>query len=152
MIASGSSERGLSEVTIRPVRQPRRDLAHQRPLAAVAVAAGAEHADHAVCLRSVARRAQHVLERVGRVGVVDEHGEVLALLDRLEATGTRPASGATGRRSRRSPQRAPTRRDAPATFATLKRPGSGGVRPRGAAGACGVKRRTAEAGATSAAR
>ena len=46
MIRSGSSERGLSEVTIATIRQARRDLAHQRPLAAVAVAAGAEHADH----------------------------------------------------------------------------------------------------------
>ncbi len=46
MIRSGSSERGLSEVTITCVGQARRDRAHQRPLAAVAVAAGAEHADH----------------------------------------------------------------------------------------------------------
>ena len=47
MIASGSSERGLSEVTIDTVGEPRRDLAHLRALAAVAVAAAAEHRDQA---------------------------------------------------------------------------------------------------------
>ena len=45
MIASGSSERGLSEVTIVAVGEPRGDLAHERALAAVAVAAAAEDAD-----------------------------------------------------------------------------------------------------------
>ena len=47
MIASGSSERGLSDVTIATSASRARDLAHQRALAAVAVAAGAEHGDHA---------------------------------------------------------------------------------------------------------
>ena len=46
MIASGSSERGLSEVTIATSASSRGDPPHQRALAAVAVAAGAEHADH----------------------------------------------------------------------------------------------------------
>ena len=45
-IASGSSERGLSLVTIDDVGQPRGDRAHQRALAAVAVAARAEDDDH----------------------------------------------------------------------------------------------------------
>ena len=47
MIASGSSERGLSDVTTTRSASARRDLAHQRPLGAVAVAAAAEHDDQA---------------------------------------------------------------------------------------------------------
>src|SRR6185437_5060467 len=70
----------------RDVGELGRDPAHQRALAAVAVAAAAEDADHAA-LRQVARRAEDVLERIGRVGVVDEHGERLPLVDRLEAPG-----------------------------------------------------------------
>ena len=66
------------------IGQPPRGIAHQRALAAVAVAARAE--DHVQpTARDLARRAQHVLERVGRVGVVHEHAEVLALVHRLEA-------------------------------------------------------------------
>ena len=80
------------------VGQARGDLAHQRALVAVAVAAAAEHADAAAARRSSsARRAEDVLQRVGRVGVVDEHGERLALLDRLEA----PGAPAPRRRERR---------------------------------------------------
>ena len=69
----------------RDVREIRCDLAHQRPLAAVAVAAGTEDDDHAP-LPELTRRSQNRGERVGRVRVVDEHGERLALVDRLEAT------------------------------------------------------------------
>ena len=115
MIASGSSERGLSEVTIAAVGEPRGDLAHQRALAAVAVAAGAETHDHAARASSAARGLQHVLERVGRVRVVDEHGEGLALVDRLEAARARaPALGSAAaialerRRRARAPR--PARR------------------------------------------
>ena len=57
MIASGSSERGLSEVTIATSASRARDLPHQRPLAAVAVAAAAEHDDHAPA-RSTPRAAR----------------------------------------------------------------------------------------------
>ena len=71
-------------------------------LRAVAVAAGAEHDVHAA-VGQLARGAQHVLERVGRVRVVDEHGERLALVDRLEAAGhavaPRPAPRAAASRS-----------------------------------------------------
>ena len=70
----------------REVGELRGDPAHQRPLATIAVAAAAEDADQPV-LREVASRAQDVLERVGRVGVVDEDGERLALVDGLEAPG-----------------------------------------------------------------
>ena len=66
------------------VGQPRRDLPHQRPLGAVAVAAGAEHRDHAPG-GELARRRQHLLERPRLVRVVDEHREALPLGDRLHA-------------------------------------------------------------------
>ena len=70
----------------RDIGEPRGDLAHQRALAAVAVAAGAEDAEDApAAVDQLARGAQDVLERVGGVGVVDEHREVLTLLDGLEA-------------------------------------------------------------------
>src|SRR3954454_17588914 len=62
------------------------DRAHERALGAVAVAAGAEDHDEAV-LRERAGGAQDVVERVGRVGVVDEDRERLALVDGLEAAG-----------------------------------------------------------------
>ena len=60
------------------------DAAHQRALLAVAVAAAAEDADQPAA-GDDARRAQDVLERVGRVRVVDEHREGLALVHGLEA-------------------------------------------------------------------
>src|SRR3954449_11614026 len=68
------------------VRVLAHDGAHERALGTVAVAAGAEDDDHAPG-RERPRRAQHVVERVRGVGVVDEHGERLALVDRLEAAG-----------------------------------------------------------------
>src|SRR5215211_198271 len=46
------------------------------------VASGAEHADHAAG-RELSRRPQHVLERVGRVRVVDEDDERLPLVHLL---------------------------------------------------------------------
>ncbi len=44
----------------RDVGEPRRDLAHQRALAAVAVAAGAEHADHAAPAAAAPRGAEEI--------------------------------------------------------------------------------------------
>ena len=67
----GSSERGLSEVRIAPVGELGGDAPHQRALRAVAVAAGAEDRDQPA-VAELARRAQHVLERVRRVRVVDD--------------------------------------------------------------------------------
>ena len=84
MIASGSSLRGLSEVTIARSARSHRDGAHQRPLAAIAVAARAEDRDHAAAAE-LAGRLQHDVERVGRVRVVDDDGERLAHVDRLES-------------------------------------------------------------------
>ena len=95
------------------VGEPVGDLAHQRALVAVAVAAAAEDADQpSPGGRDLARGSEHVLERVGRVGVVDEDRERLALVDRLEAA--RDALGvrqrARPRRSSSMPERARRRR------------------------------------------
>ena len=62
------------------------DRAHHGPLAAVAVAPGAEHADDPA-VAEPAGRLEHGVERVGRVRVVDDDRERLALVDRLEPTG-----------------------------------------------------------------
>ena len=64
MIAAGSSERGLSEVTTRRVGEPGARSPHQRALVAVAVAAAPEHADQPP-VGQLARGDEHVLERVG---------------------------------------------------------------------------------------
>ena len=85
MIATGSSERGLSEVTTARSASSAADRAHQRPLLAVAVAAAAEDADQPpVRGGELAGRDEHVLERVRGVRVVDQDRERLALVDRLE--------------------------------------------------------------------
>ncbi len=83
MMASGSSVRGLSEVT--NTRSARRApmAPMSGPLAAVAVAAATEHDQHAPA-GEVARRQQRVLQRVGRVRVVHDHGERLPGAHRLE--------------------------------------------------------------------
>ena len=113
MIASGSSERGLSEVTITTSARRAAISPISGPLAAVAVAAGAEDADDARRgADQLARGAQHVLERVGRVGVVDEHGEVLTLLDGLEAAGHAHARARAPRPACRARPRARARRRA----------------------------------------
>ena len=70
----------------RDVRALHRDLPHQRALAPVPVSPCAEDDDHAP-LAEVARRAQDGLERVRRVGVVDQRGERLPGVDRLEPPG-----------------------------------------------------------------
>ena len=70
---AGSSLRGLSSVTIHPVGAPRRDCAHHRPLAGIAVAAAAEDDDQPA-LACGPQRQQRLLQRVRRVGVVDEDG------------------------------------------------------------------------------
>ena len=120
MIASGSSLRGLSEVTSTRSASRARRVAHQRALAAVAVAARAEHHVQPAP-RDLARRAQHVLERVGRVRVVHEHAEVLALVDRLEAAGHAAEAARSAIVARTPSERAAA--TAASTFCTLNRPG-----------------------------
>ena len=73
-----------------------RDLAHHRPLAAVAVAARADDDDQPP-RGHLARREQHLLQRIGLVRVVDDDAERLARVDRLEAArgaSRRPRSDA----------------------------------------------------------
>ena len=69
---------------VEPVRPGLGRGAHERALGVVAVAARAEHAQQAPA-RERARRRQHGRDAAGRVRVVDDHAEVLARLDRLEA-------------------------------------------------------------------
>ena len=68
------------------VGQRRGGRAHARPLAAVAVAAAAEH-DAQPAGRDFAEGGQHVPQRVLRVGVIDEDLEPAARRDFLEAAG-----------------------------------------------------------------
>jgi len=68
------------------VRELGRDRSHPRPLLPVAVAAAAEHADDAA-RRERPRLGEDVRERRRRMGVVDEHGERLPLVDGLESPG-----------------------------------------------------------------
>ena len=103
MIASGSSERGLSEVTIATSAQRAPATA---PISGRLPRSRSPPAPKTTITRpsrELARGAQHVLERVGRVRVVDEHREGLALVDRLEAAGH--AAGARQRRRRSSRRR-----------------------------------------------
>ena len=101
------------------VAAPCGGLAHERPLAAVAVAAAAEDGDQAA-RRERPEDVERARERVGRVGVVDDHGEARAR--RSARAGRAAAPRRRGRR--RSP---PARRRAP----TPSRPRRG--RSRGAA-------------------
>ena len=86
MIANGSSERGLSDVTIATSAPRHRDLPHQRALGPVPISPCAEDDDHAP-LAEVSCRAQDGLQRVGGVRVVDQRGERLPGVDRLEPPG-----------------------------------------------------------------
>ena len=97
MIASGSSERGLSEVITARLASSDADATHQRPLQRIAITAAAEGADQ-LARGQPARRAEDVLERVGGVRVVDEDAEVLAFVDRLHPPGHGVGGGKSGRR------------------------------------------------------
>src|SRR5205823_4177921 len=69
----------------RAVGQRAGDPAHERPLLAVAVSSGTE--DDGEPAAELACCAQDVLERIGRVRVVDDDRERLSGLDGLEAPG-----------------------------------------------------------------
>ena len=126
MIASGSSERGLSEVTtarsasraaISPIcGRLSRSRSPPQPKTQISRRPAGE----------LAGRDEHVLERVGRVRVVDEDRERLALVDRLEPPRHPLGLGQRRGRGLRARPRAPTAQAiAPSAFATLKWPGSG---------------------------
>ena len=130
MIAPGSSERGLSEVTTTWSASAAAAAPMSGRLARSRSPPAPKTHDDAA-RRQPARGAQHVLERVRRVGVVDEHREGLALVDRLEAAR---APAGPGQRRRRSPSSPTPSARAEATaqraLSTLKRPGSGDARAR----------------------
>ena len=123
-IASGSSQRGLSRRHDHAVGEPRRD---PRPSATRLPRSRSPPQPNTTISRAarrLARRAQHVLERVGRVRVVD---------DRVDAEGRDPLHAARERaRGRREPARdrrvvdARARARSPnaaSALRTLKRPG-----------------------------
>ena len=123
---SGFSERGIVGGRDRDVGEAARDLAHRRPLAAVAVAAAAEDQDD-LAVRQLAHRREQPLERVGRVRVVDEDRVRLPGLDALEAARhVRDAARARRRRrtSGTSEAESPAAA-APRRLATWNRPSSG---------------------------
>src|SRR5262252_4207207 len=69
------------------IGEARGDLAHERPLAAIAIAAAAEDdGEPAARAAQLARGLQRTLERVGSMGVVDHHEERLPRLHPLEAS------------------------------------------------------------------
>ena len=152
MIASGSSERGLSEVTIARSASSRRDLPHQRPLAAVAIAAGAEHDDHAPARRA---RAPHGAPwRASRACARSRRGRRTAAPRRSPRSGPgRPSTLATpsaiASSSRSSSSPAAT---APRTFSTLKQTAQRrlDVDPAGAEPAAASRRARARSGRISA--
>ena len=106
MIASGSSERGLSEVT----NTWSASRAAISPISGRFLRSRSPPQPNTTCsLPSVRSRAaaEHVLQRVRRVGVVDQHREALPLIDGLEPPRDLP--GALDRRHRRverDPERA----------------------------------------------
>ena len=105
MIASGCSLRGLSEVTTTTSARSAAIL----PISGRLPRSRSPPAPKTTSTRplvELARRPQHVVERVGRVRVVDEHGEGLALVDGLEAAGHARRAPAPRLRSRPRPRRA----------------------------------------------
>ena len=96
MILLGSSERGFVAGDDDPVGQPLGGLAHGGALAAVAVAARAEHHREGA-VGDIPGRPQHRGETLGRVGEVDYHREVLAGVHRLEPSRNLGRAGQAGR-------------------------------------------------------
>ena len=124
-IAAGSSERGLSSVTIDDVGAARRDRAHHRPLAGVAVAAAAEDDDEPAATKGRKRR-ERLFQRVGLVRVIDEDRRAVLLADPLEPA--RRALRASPARRTPPPGRCPSTTHSPAATSALetwKSPGSG---------------------------
>ena len=119
-----SSLRGLSSVTMTRSAFSAAICAHHRPLARIAVAAGAEHHDQAAG-HIGPQRLERLGERVGLVGVVDEDRRAVLLAHQLE-----PALGALEPRSAAktaagSPPVAIASPAATSAFSTWKSPTSG---------------------------
>ena len=69
----------------RHIGEAGRSRAHHRPLARIAVAAAAEHQDEAAAHEWPQGR-ERFLERIGLVGVIDEHRRAADLADTLQAS------------------------------------------------------------------
>ena len=101
---------------------------HRRPLLEVALARRAEDGPEPPG-GGAAQLAEHGLERVGGVRVVDHHGERLAEVDALHAAG-QPASAASRPRTAlpRSAPVAQAAASAASALRTLNRPGQTAAR------------------------
>ena len=110
----------------REVGEARGDLAHHRPLAAVAVAAAAEHHDQ-LALGERPQGRQHRLQRLGLVGVVDIDRRAASCGGPRAAAGPARRSGSPAPRRARatSPPVATTRPSAASAFEAWKPPTSG---------------------------
>ena len=115
-MASPSSLRGLSSVTMTVSAQALGDRRHLRALAAVAFAAAAEHAGQARRRCARAALASACSSASGRVRVVDHHQRQAVARRRGGSCGRRPAPAASsiGDSRQRHAQRAAARRPRPA--------------------------------------
>ena len=96
-MASGGLRAGVVARHHHDVGEPGRDGAHQWSLLTVAVAAGAEHHDHpAVGADDRTAGGDHLLEPVGRVGVIDDHVDRGRALSAPAAAVTRSKRPGTG--------------------------------------------------------
>ena len=114
----------MSSVTIDDVGAARRDRAHHRPLAGIAVAAAAEHDDEASGHERAQRR-EGLFQRVGLVRVVDEDRRAVLLADPLEAARRALERLERGEDRVRLASRARQSPAATSALETWKSPGSG---------------------------
>jgi hypothetical protein len=120
----GSSLRGLSGRDQHDVARAPSTTLPINGVSPIAVAAGAEHADDPAA-SELACASQHGLERSRRVCIVDEDRERLALVDRVEAAGTRSTASIPCLIGFRRKPNGPRRRGGGSAFvATLNRPPS----------------------------
>ena len=128
-IAAGSSDARIVVGDDDDVGLRRRDLAHHRPLAAIAVAAAAEHADEPA-RRVGPQRVQHIRQRVGLVGVVDEDQRAVDARRRAPAAPWRRSACAQRGHARATCPRPPPSpaRPRPARWRPGNRPRAAGAR------------------------
>ena len=88
MMASGSSERGLSEVTDHDVGVGAGDLSHQRTLCPVAITAATEE-NQQTTFGQLPAGLEDIAERIGRVGIIDQHGEGLTGINSVRSPITK---------------------------------------------------------------
>ena len=125
MIAPGSSERGLSEVTIAPSARRAAISPHQRALAAIAIAAAAEDDDHARPRVTPRARLEHARQRVR--ACARSRRAPRSPVPRRRARTARRAPAAPAAPSHSAASSAPSARAAAiaqSAFSTLNRPGS----------------------------